>query len=196
MTDVEKIEEKIYNIPNLLSFYRIIISPFILYLGISGQEKLFAIFLIISLITDILDGLIARKFNLQTEFGARMDSIADICTYILAIVGIILFKAGDIEKHLFSACVFIAFVFLPDVFCLARFKRLPSFHLYSWKIGGYIQGTFFAVLFAFGFYSAFYYITIIWGILASCEHIAIQLVINELRSNVKGLYWVLKDMKR
>jgi len=33
---------------------------------------------------------------------------------------------------------------------------------------------------------------IFWGILAAIEHIAIQLVISEMQSNVKGLYWVCK----
>lgn len=34
---------------------------------------------------------------------------------------------------------------------------------------------------------------IAWGILGAMEHIAIQMVISEMRSNVKGLYWVLKE---
>jgi cardiolipin synthase len=36
---------------------------------------------------------------------------------------------------------------------------------------------------------------IVWGILGAVEHIAIQMVIPEMRSNVKGLYWVLKEKK-
>ena len=142
----------IYTIPNFLSLYRLLMFPFILYLGISRQESLFAIFLTINLITDVLDGLIARCFNMQTEIGARLDSIADIGCYIAAVAGIFFFKAEDISQHLVSFCIFIFFIFLPDIFCLFKFRRLPSFHLYSWKIGGYMQGAFFIVLFIFGFY--------------------------------------------
>jgi CDP-diacylglycerol--glycerol-3-phosphate 3-phosphatidyltransferase len=36
---------------------------------------------------------------------------------------------------------------------------------------------------------------ICWGILGAIEHVAIQLSIPEMRSNVKGLYWILKEKK-
>lgn len=186
-------KENIYNIPNLLSFYRIIAFPFILYLGLNRQENLFAIFLVINLITDVLDGFIARKFNMQTEFGARLDSIADIGTYILAITGIFIFKAIDFKPHLFSFYIFIFMLFASFALSLLKFKQLPSLHLYSWKIGGYIQGAFFLILFTLGFYPVFYYFMIAWGILAFAEHIAIQLIIKTMISNAKGLYWVLKN---
>lgn len=183
----------IYTIPNLLSLYRLLMFPFILYLGISRQEQLFAIFLTINLITDVLDGLIARSFNMQTELGARLDSIADLGTYIAAIAGIFFFKASDFLPHLGSFYIFIFLLCFAHILSLIKFGRLPSLHLYSWKIGGYIQGTFFIVLFLFDFYPAFYYIMIIWGILAFCEHIIIQLIIKKMQSNVKGLHWVLKN---
>ncbi len=186
-------KENICTIPNVLSFYRLLAFPFILYLGIAQQEKLFAIFLTVNLLTDVLDGLIARKFNMQTEFGARLDSIADVGTYILAIAGIFIFKAEDFAPHLYSFYIFILLLISAHILSLIKFGRFPSLHLYSWKIGGYIQGIFFIVLFFFGFYPAFYYFMIVWGILAFCEHIIIQLKITEMASNAKGLYWVLKE---
>ena len=71
---------------------------------------------------------------------------------------------------------FFCFYFLlcfAHILSLVKFRRLPSLRLYSWKIGGYIQGAFFIMLFLFGFYPVFYYFTIIWGILAFSEHIII-----------------------
>ena len=188
-------KSNIYTIPNFLSLYRLLMFPYILYLGIAQQESLFAIFLTINLITDVLDGLIARCFNMQTELGARLDSIADLGTYIAAIAGIFLFKATDFYPYLGSFFVFIFLLALAPILSLIKFGRLPSLHLYSWKIGGYIQGAFFIVLFMFGFYPLFYYIMISWGILAFCEHIMIQLTIQKMQSNAKGLYWILKNKK-
>jgi CDP-diacylglycerol--glycerol-3-phosphate 3-phosphatidyltransferase len=167
--------------------------PYILYLSISGQEQLFSILLVINLITDVLDGLIARCFNMKTELGARLDSIADLGTYIAAITGVFLFKALDFQPYLHSFFVFIFLLCFAHVFSLIKFRRLPSLHLYSWKIGGYIQGVFFIVLFLFDFYPIFYYIMIVWGILAFSEHIIIQLIIKNMQSNLKSLYWVLKN---
>ena len=167
--------------------------PYILYLCIRQQEQLFSILLTINLITDVLDGLIARCFNMRTELGARLDSIADLGTYIAAIAGVFFFKASDFYPHLGSFFTFISLLFLAHILSLIKFRRLPSLHLYSWKIGGYIQGAFFIVLFLFDFYTVFYYIMIVWGVLAFSEHIIIQLIIKKMQSNAKGLYWILKN---
>lgn len=184
---------KLLTLPNLLSLYRIIAFPLILWFIIRKSVVLFAVFLIINLITDVLDGLIARMFNMQTELGARLDSIGDMGTYMLGFLGIYVFKWEDIAPHMTPLLVFIGLCILLVMIALIKFGRLPSFHLYSWKIGGYIQGLFFIVLFTFGFYLPLYYLMVGWAILAALEHIAIQLVIAQMRSNVKGLYWVLQN---
>ncbi|MBZ4676958.1 MAG: CDP-alcohol phosphatidyltransferase family protein [Anaerophaga sp.] len=189
-------KESIFTIPNLLSFYRLLAFPWILYLVVSENEVLFSLFLIINLITDILDGLLARILRQKTELGARLDSAADDLTYTLAIIGIFVFKYEELEPHLQSFIVFIVFLILPIVLALIKFGRLPSFHLYSTKAGGYIEGIFFIMLFSGHFIALYYYFMVVWGILASIEHIAIQALIPEMRSNVKGLYWVLMEEMR
>jgi CDP-diacylglycerol--glycerol-3-phosphate 3-phosphatidyltransferase len=184
--------ENIYTIPNLLSLYRLLSFPFVLYLAISGNEQLYAIFLVINLITDALDGIIARTFRLQTELGARLDALADVGMYISAITGVFVFKAADFAAHLLSLYVYIGVFAGSVVISLFKFGRFPSLHLYSSKIGGYLQGIFFFVLFVFGFDAKFYYFVIIWAILAFCEQICVQWTLSEPVSNAKGLYWVLK----
>ncbi|MBS1660286.1 MAG: CDP-alcohol phosphatidyltransferase family protein [Bacteroidetes bacterium] len=184
------------NIPNVLSLYRLLCFPVVLYFALHGNAVVFTWLLCINLVTDILDGLIARKFNMMTEVGARLDSIADLGTYILAFVGVFCFKAADFKPYLFSFSIFIGLFIVCDLLALVKFRRLASLHLYSWKIGGYIQGLFFFTLFVFGFYTPFYYFAIIWGILSFIEHICVQLVLPELISNARGLYWVLRDRRR
>jgi len=163
-----------------------------MYLAVSENERLFVIFLIVNLITDALDGIIARTFRMQTELGARLDAFADIGLYISAITGIFVFKAADFAAHFLSLYIYIG-AFACSVFIsLLKFGRFPSLHLYSSKIGGYLQGIFFFVLFVFGFDMWFYYFVIIWAILAFCEQICVQCVLREPMSNAKGLFWVLK----
>lgn len=189
-------KEEIYTIPNFISFYRLIAFPFVLWLAFKGNEQLFALFLIVNLITDVLDGFIARTFKCETELGARLDSLADIGTYILAILGIFKFKYIEIEPHIVIFITFVSLFFITDIVALIKFRKFSSFHLYSWKIGGYLQGGFFIALFSIGFYKYFFYFIMIWGILAFIEHLIIQMILPEMKSNVKGLYWVLKDKKQ
>lgn len=183
------------NVPNLLSFYRLLAFPVALYFIFQRAEFIFVTLLIINLITDILDGFIARRFHLETKFGARLDSIADVGTYILALTGVLVFKWDDFATHAFSFFTFLGLFVLANILSLIKFSRMPSMHLYSWKIGGYLQGAFFFTLFVFGFITPFYYIMITWGILAFLEHIVIQLIIPQMGINLKGLYWVLKNKK-
>ena len=186
-------KENIYNIPNLLSFYRLLAFPVVLYFVYSGNERLFSIFLCINLITDILDGLIARTFKLQTRFGARLDSLADIGTYILAFCGIFTFKWHDISQSGPLIWVFLGSYLLSYVVSLLRFRKFPSLHLYSCKTGGYVQGIFFFVLFFSGYYQWLFLLAMIWGIASYLEETVVLLILPALRSDCKGLYWVIKS---
>ncbi len=77
-----------------------------------------------------------------------------------------------------------------------RFFHYPElFHLYSTKAAGYIEGSFYICLFTIGFINPYYYIMIAAGIIEAIEHIIIQLIIPEMRYNVKGLYKILKEKK-
>ena len=63
-------------IPNVLSFSRIILSIVLFYLN--PVRLPFILIYIICGITDMLDGFIARKINATSEFGAKLDSVADM----------------------------------------------------------------------------------------------------------------------
>ncbi len=122
--------------------------------------------------------------------------MGDNLTYVLAITGILMFKSEEIYPHLFSFFTFIALAVVMNIMSLIKFKRFSSFHLFSFKFGGYIQGLFFITLFFLGFFEIFYYIMIFWAIFSCLEHIVIQLLIPEMRSDIKGIYWVLKKQQR
>jgi cardiolipin synthase len=186
-------EEKIINIPNALSLYRILVFPLAFWFLLSGQEEIFSIFLCINLITDLLDGFIARTFNMVTKLGARLDSLGDIGTYILAFVGVIKFKSADLAVH---GLIFYLFIFLyvsAMAYHFLKFGSFASFHLYSTKITGYLQGTVFFLWFFIGFYPVLFYISMVIGVLAELETLVIISIIKQRSSNVKGLSWIFKN---
>lgn len=81
------------NLPNKLTMFRVILIPFFvvfLLVEITAVDKwiALAIFIIASL-TDFLDGQIARKYNLVTNFGKFMDPLADkllVCSAMICLV--------------------------------------------------------------------------------------------------------------
>lgn len=184
--------ENILNVPNLISLYRLLAFPVILYLALTGQEKGFVIFLCVSLISDVLDGNIARYFKLQTNFGAALDNLADICTYAMALLGLFLFKWTEIEPHAWILYLFLTVFILSYLVSFFRFGKIPGLHLYSAVSAGYVQSIFFFILFVFGFYPWMYYLALGWGVIAYIEKIFVLLKLDDIKIGVKGLYWLVK----
>lgn len=78
------------HVPNILTILRFLLIPIILYFIFAGNYILGFIFLTISGITDILDGCIARKFNLISNFGKLMDPLADKLTQISVLASLVI----------------------------------------------------------------------------------------------------------
>lgn len=184
--------EKVINLPNMISLYRLLAFPVILYMAVTGREDWFVILLCISLVSDILDGNIARYFKLQTHFGAALDNLADIFTFAMALLGIFLFKWNEIEPHAWLLFLFLSIFVLSYIVAFFRFGKIPGLHLYSAVTAGYLQGVFFFVLFVFGFYPWFFYLAVGWGIIAYIEKILVLFKLNDIKIGVKGLYWLMK----
>lgn len=70
------------HVPNILTIIRFLLIPFIIYFLAINQYIVGVILFIISGITDVVDGAIARKFNFITDFGKLMDPLADKLTQI------------------------------------------------------------------------------------------------------------------
>lgn len=82
------------NLPNKLTIFRVILIPFFVFFLLApyfegyGNYIAVAIFIIASL-TDLLDGKIARKYNLVTDFGKFMDPLADkllVCSAMICLI--------------------------------------------------------------------------------------------------------------
>ena len=120
--------KEFFSLPNWLSYFRIVLNPVFLNLYLNGQGKydhiVAGVILIISGLSDFLDGQIARRCHMVTDFGKVIDPIADkltqfavaialLWTYpliwmllliivikdgMLALVGLFLFKNGTKVK--------------------------------------------------------------------------------------------------
>ena len=84
------------NLPNKLTLFRVILIPFFvvfMLVNITGNaDKWIALIIfIIASLTDLLDGKIARKYNLITDFGKFMDPLADkllVCSALICLVSL------------------------------------------------------------------------------------------------------------
>ncbi len=71
----------IFSIPNLISYFRILLIPVIIWAYcVKGNGVVTAIAVAVSALTDVLDGKIARRFNMVTDIGKALDPVADKLT--------------------------------------------------------------------------------------------------------------------
>ena len=102
------------NLPNKLTIFRcILIVPFVALL-LNGYDLIATIIFIIASLTDLLDGKIARKYNLVTNFGKFMDPLADkllVCSALICLV-----EMGRLEAWI--VCIIIAREFIISGFRL------------------------------------------------------------------------------
>ncbi len=83
----DKYKKKIITIPNILSMVRICLIPVIVWLFLGKENYLLTgIFVLISGLTDVVDGMIARRFNMISDVGKVLDPIADKATQAVVII--------------------------------------------------------------------------------------------------------------
>lgn len=76
-------KDKILTIPNLLSFFRLCLIPVMIWLyTVQENYGLTTLVLLLSGITDVVDGIIARKYNMVSDFGKAFDPVADKLTQV------------------------------------------------------------------------------------------------------------------
>ena len=105
-------KEQVFTIPNFMSFFRLVLVPFILWIYLRGEYGIAAALVVVSALTDILDGVIARKFDMVSDLGKVLDPIADKVTHAALLI-----------------CLLTRYRFIWLVFALLAFKELMMFAL-------------------------------------------------------------------
>ncbi|MBR4255979.1 MAG: CDP-alcohol phosphatidyltransferase family protein [Clostridia bacterium] len=86
MSEEKDRSSKIFTIPNVISMFRILLIPFFIWTyALLHNSLLTVILLAISGVSDVLDGFIARKFNMVSDLGKALDPVADKLTQLAMI---------------------------------------------------------------------------------------------------------------
>lgn len=100
---VARSRKDVLTIPNLLSFFRVILA--MVFLGVfynpdvENKRAILTLILVVSAISDLLDGKIARRFNMVSELGKILDPVADKITQ--GVLLICLLSKYDLLKWMF-----------------------------------------------------------------------------------------------
>ncbi len=187
---------KNFNIADWFSFYRIFAAPFLLVLIWFDLRIFFTWLLLVSYLTDAIDGYLARKLKITSPRGSQLDSFGDQITLIIGLAGLFYFETDFIKTNL----VLIGIVFIPYIIqmIIAYFKygKATAFHTYLAKLSAVLQSIF--ILWALFFTPEYtlFYIMIIVGILETVEEITLIFMYKKWASDVKGIFWALQDKRR
>ena len=81
--------EQIFTVPNFMSLFRLVLVPFIIWIYVRDNYDVAAVLVLVSAATDILDGVIARKFNMVSDLGKVLDPICDKLTHAALLICLI-----------------------------------------------------------------------------------------------------------
>lgn len=185
--------KKYINASNCITFVRIIGSVVLIFLTAFSPE--FYIIYSVCGLSDAVDGSVARKCNTTSEFGARLDSVADIVFYAVMLIKILPKLIKILPAYIWYILGAALFTRLVSYIVTAfKFKTFASQHTYLNKLTGLcLFMAPYVVVFSFGKYVCLG-ITII-GLLASVEELLIHLTQKEYLSEQKSIFKIGKCCK-
>lgn len=186
---------KEYNIADWFSFYRIIMTPVILAVIFYDARFLFAILLTASFLSDAIDGFLARRLKITSERGAFLDSLGDVLLLAVSIIGTFWFEHQLFIENKLPILIVLGLYTILSIIVYFKYRRPSSFHTFLAKATFVLLAAFFIYLFFFGFNMWLFYAVIILSAIELVEEIIIALLLKENKTNLKGLYWVLKERR-
>lgn len=182
-------------LPNLLTGFRFVAAPVLLWLAWHNYPYTFMGLLAITFATDLLDGVAARLTGQVSQFGATLDSWADVTNYLTIALCCWWLWPDVVRRELFYVGLIIASCLLPALAGIIKFGRFTSYHTWGVKIAAASMGLTLYVLFLGGPPWPFRIAAIIC-ILAAIEEILITLLLPKPESNLRSVWDVLKRSTR
>lgn len=122
------------NLPNYLSAARLVLMPAALVAAIGGSRRWFVALLVTSLVTDALDGFVARRLKAESDFGRKLDSAADYLLLLTGVAGIALLWPVLMHRELPWVIAGLASFFAVVFYGFVRLGRAPCYHTWAAKV--------------------------------------------------------------
>ena len=180
------------NIPSILVVLRFIIAPLLLVDAFDGQTTIwFIVGYVIAVISDIFDGIIARRLKVSTSKLRQADSWADICLYLCIAISTWLVYPQVILD--FQAPLLLAVSAQLTLFAISliKFQKFPSFHTYTAKIWGITLLIATVALFGFD-YTKTLWLAILLCLINSCEEVIMTLLLPQWQCDILSIFHAIK----
>lgn len=185
-----------YYMVNGITVYRLIAAPVLLFLVLNGWIGVFKWLLAFSFFTDAIDGYLARKYNVVSVMGAKLDSLADDMTVLVAIIALLVWESAFLlEEYVWVLSLLVLFL-AQLAFALVKYGKITSFHTYLAKGAAVLQGAFLVLSFFLPSPPRLlFHIAVTVTVLQLIEEIAMIFLLRKWQADVKGLRAALRRKK-
>lgn len=183
-----------WTLPNLISLFRIVAAPFLLLAAWMGMETLFKTLFLLMLLSDALDGIVARAMHQTSALGARLDSYGDILTYLATPLAIWwLWPQIILQERVYIIAALVLYM-LPALFALVKFGKLASYHTYLTKLSALLMSLG-VVLLIFRADASLFHVALWFLALEAAENIAITLILPKQQTDIHSIWHALHVKK-
>ena len=121
------------HLPNWLSGLRLALAPVLVGLAWLGLTDIFLAVLIVAFATDAADGFLARRLEVASEAGAKLDSRADLATWGVLPLSVWLLMPDFVAAELGWIALLVATLIATLCAGFLRWGRMPSYHTWGAK---------------------------------------------------------------
>ena len=168
-------------LPNQITATRLAMVPVLWALAIFNRPVWLGVGVAVAGATDVLDGWLSRRWHQTSEFGSRLDSVADHLLAISVTLWLVLLRPFFFREQKWALIAWSAFALMVLAVSWVRFRRFVDLHLYSAKAAVFLSFCFGIPLLVTGRYShPQFWLTIGMCTLAAAEALAVLLTSHEV----------------
>jgi CDP-diacylglycerol--glycerol-3-phosphate 3-phosphatidyltransferase len=161
-------------------------APLVWVAAVRGSGTLAAVLLAAGFLSDIYDGVIARRFGVATAGLRRLDSAADTVFYLAAAVVIWRLHPASILRYRWLVVAVIGTQLLNHAFEVWKFGKEASYHAYSAKLWGLALFASMLLLLSLGD-DRLLPVALMFGLISHAENFLITLRLTEWRHDVRSV---------
>jgi cardiolipin synthase len=183
-----ELRRQLGTVPNQLTAARLALVPVLWAVALLGEPVWLGVGVIVASVTDMLDGWLSRRWNQTSEFGARLDSVADHLLAVSTTLWLVLLRPFFFREQMWPLIAWSAFALLVLLVSWLKLRRFVNLHLYTSKAAVILAFLFGIPLLILGRYSQVqFWITLAVCSLAAAESLAIILTRDRVDENIGSI---------
>ncbi len=185
----------VVNIPNLISLFRVLLIPLLVYLAWQGQTGPFLVLLVLAFLSDTIDGYLARKLKQTSALGSSLDSWGDFALFITIPLCVWWLWPGLLRQELLFVMIALTSLILPVAAGFFKYKRLTSYHTWAAKAAATLLCISLLILLGGGSPLPFRIAVVIFAV-AEVEELAITACLPRWHRDIHGVWHAVRLMRK